>query len=1456
MLFVLQAKKIDPRLYAAFFISDKKQGLWNISVNEAESLMREPKRLRIDIFYDMLEKSKTKVTPKSQKSDKISRTDSDVSLSESLLDTLFSEGDRKKDDLDRSRNKSLDVSEVVTACLDNMAAKTGITKIQRQSHMDRWLQKAKSKTPEKNQLKVTVTVERIEKDKDKLKGKEKDTKTSESKKIKKFFSKETTYNPSPYSLRKSVRESQNLLSHQSEHDYSKYSECEDDISLKTFNVDTIQTAIEPVENICVIDKVESLNETVNEIIDKDDIKGEKEIVNKVQMIAADVQTASCRGENLSKGDTNLNEGIITENNAQNKVINKEVPKTYIAEPKEVKTNDITNIMIVVSNQPIGKDVVNATKIAEMTESLQAIDEQSINREIVLTEEAEHLENINRDFETTIKGHCSLKYLENNLEAKTSGKENTQISKTRSETEVLKEALLCDVSSEKMDVDENILENRVDAETNEYLHLDMLYDNLDNSNDMTKNRFVKVKNQDVIHESNEIMSVTLNEDAQINTTESANDLLPKTNDTDFVSQVIEKNELNSKTINEHTVSTISSKNLAQEHIKTKTAISTAEITSVDEDATDYESSNVTKENTFLAEIVKKDIESTVVKKPIEAEMSTDDKITDCESIITFCSDKNTINESVELDNFESMKKEEPNNLCDFDVKKGNDCLEGLVPKNAIVKHHEIVSTEKTNLHEVFTNDDHKQAEIGPKNIDKNCVLFDIEKSGKGVKDGTDIKENGYEDDCSEDDDDIEQPAYSPHCPQFEEKVNLITESLEIISYQNSDSATVPLNRIINDISTNQIPPHLANVKSTSTQADEKFKDLHEIKTEFESDNDSMSSELDNIALSQLGRAFKNKTLQNGSAKPSKGAARSKACNSDTELFPKRELRSRMSKSPSSSMKENGFHSSKDASPERVAKQEYDTISIISINSEDSNTSTSKRKVPKERQASAENMQNPEFLKYMELRQDSLIDEHPELTNEELVAYLYKTWQYEDSKKSDLMKTEDMESSHLVKGVISQELSQPKKKKTMKQRKIVDIVKVIGNEDFKPRERRKMIEPLYKEDFSDLEDEIEMFEIFKPKSKIKVEIVKAESSKVPIVHIPKLMLKPEYSKEATAEIKGDDVVGEIEEEYYDEEEAYFEQLTVPKPNVFKGVLREKVCEICENTSNLVKCKGCQGMFHVNCVSKKSEDEEVPMQSIRGRKKNKKKKGRTPKGSIDSNGVDSGSQSDEKSHDHNVLEELNVSDENVKEPELEPLVVDADNLEAQLEAKMKELVDSVNIEYESYSSDDGIDWDKAIAGQCEIVEIKVKSKPMNIDTDFSDFKCKNCLNHEVPICFVCKLVVSPKDKNVRRQKCQVAHCQKYYHISCLDQWPQTQFNSGEPSRNNKKINEHFEALTCPRHVCHTCVCDDPRGCKTRFSSDKLARCVRCPATYHSFTKCLPAGTKILTASHIICPRHYEHR
>ncbi|CAH2984920.1 unnamed protein product [Chilo suppressalis] len=483
-----------------------------------------------------------------------------------------------------------------------------------------------------------------------------------------------------------------------------------------------------------------------------------------------------------------------------------------------------------------------------------------------------------------------------------------------------------------------------------------------------------------------------------------------------------------------------------------------------------------------------------------------------------------------------------------------------------------------------------------------------------------------------------------------------------------------------------------------------------------------------------------------------------------------------------------------------KEEYDP-ETVSIDSEDSEVSLTKRKQRKNGKQLSKD--DPDFLKYVELRQDALIDENSELTHDEIVSYLFKTWLYEESVKSDIKKSDEIDQASLIKGLNPDTLQPKKVRKKTKADKELTVDVVIDDTIPKDKPKRKSSHPFYiEDDLSDSED-IEVFDIFKSKKKL----------------------------------PSDEVI-EVDEDVVDQVDLYFKQLTKPKPNVFKGLVREKVCGICERTSNLVKCKGCSSMFHVDCIKKEDEVKVEASPPVRGRKK-KKKLGRKPK-----NLDESGSHSDDKSQD--ISEENNVSIEDVTKQE--SYVVDAENFESVLEVKMKELIPMAG-DYYSYSNCDGIHWNGTIADKCNILLTP------KIETDYSDFKCNNCQIHDIPVCFVCKSAVS-KTGVKYRQRCQTAHCHKYYHMECLDHWPQTQFQAGELCKTGGKVDGRFEEFMCPIHVCHTCVSDDPRGCKTRFCGDKLARCVRCPATYHSFTKCLPAGSQILTASHIVCPRHYEQR
>ena len=133
----------------------------------------------------------------------------------------------------------------------------------------------------------------------------------------------------------------------------------------------------------------------------------------------------------------------------------------------------------------------------------------------------------------------------------------------------------------------------------------------------------------------------------------------------------------------------------------------------------------------------------------------------------------------------------------------------------------------------------------------------------------------------------------------------------------------------------------------------------------------------------------------------------------------------------------------------------------------------------------------------------------------------------------------------------------------------------------------------------------------------------------------------------------------------------------------------------------------------------------------------------------------------------------------------------------------------------------------------KLKEQQKKANGAIDEDNFKCFDCVSGVAPACFIC----GGRDRE--RVRCSTLICGKHYHRSCLDSWPQCHWQGDRP--------------TCPYHVCHTCVSDHPEDEYPRGVSEKLVRCIKCPTSYHSSSNCVPAGSTILTAMNIICPKHY---
>ncbi|XP_015183838.1 PREDICTED: histone-lysine N-methyltransferase NSD2 isoform X1 [Polistes dominula] len=206
--------------------------------------------------------------------------------------------------------------------------------------------------------------------------------------------------------------------------------------------------------------------------------------------------------------------------------------------------------------------------------------------------------------------------------------------------------------------------------------------------------------------------------------------------------------------------------------------------------------------------------------------------------------------------------------------------------------------------------------------------------------------------------------------------------------------------------------------------------------------------------------------------------------------------------------------------------------------------------------------------------------------------------------------------------------------------------------------------------------------------------------------------------------------------------------PRPyNLFKGMKAEKVCQICEKTGKLTRCRGpCYSYFHLSCVK---PGESSPEHSI-----------------------------DESTYSDKLFEDLR--------------------------------------EIKRSNTDDEENSDKAEEQEDE------------------SFKCIDCLSGVAPACFVCN------EREGDRIRCSVLACGKHYHTSCLRSWPQSRWQGGR--------------LNCPYHICHTCSSDNPQDSHSRAPNEKIAKCVRCPSSYHASISCLPAGSVILTGSQIVCPKHYK--
>ncbi|XP_024945454.1 histone-lysine N-methyltransferase NSD2 isoform X2 [Cephus cinctus] len=390
--------------------------------------------------------------------------------------------------------------------------------------------------------------------------------------------------------------------------------------------------------------------------------------------------------------------------------------------------------------------------------------------------------------------------------------------------------------------------------------------------------------------------------------------------------------------------------------------------------------------------------------------------------------------------------------------------------------------------------------------------------------------------------------------------------------------------------------------------------------------------------------------------------------------------------------------------------------ISINAETPPTPPSSHKdssdeaapVPKPKTKRRKKEPDGDFETYFERNRDMVEDEQPDATEAEIRRYLKKTW---DALNPLLRK---------------------KYQSSMKPRSSTPTDTLTENETdsqevVTPRENKRL----------------------KSKSE-KVSLVTSKAEK-----LSSMTSKAEKISLVVSKAEKLSAMGNKVDKNESEETSGTETVKKTRPyNLFKGTKLERVCQICEKTGKLTRCRGpCYSYFHLSCVKP-------------------------------------GESSPEHSMDGSIAED--------------------DVLNGKVETKENHVEDDDN---DSNDKGDG------------------KSDEQSEE---ETFKCIDCLSGVAPACFICN------ERETDRMRCSVFACGKHYHPACLKAWPQAHWQGGR--------------LSCPYHVCHTCSSDNPQDSHSRSTTEKLARCVRCPSSYHTSTSCIPAGSVILTGSQVICPKHLK--
>ncbi|XP_047737165.1 uncharacterized protein LOC108680821 isoform X3 [Hyalella azteca] len=193
--------------------------------------------------------------------------------------------------------------------------------------------------------------------------------------------------------------------------------------------------------------------------------------------------------------------------------------------------------------------------------------------------------------------------------------------------------------------------------------------------------------------------------------------------------------------------------------------------------------------------------------------------------------------------------------------------------------------------------------------------------------------------------------------------------------------------------------------------------------------------------------------------------------------------------------------------------------------------------------------------------------------------------------------------------------------------------------------------------------------------------------------------------------------------------------------------------------------------------------------------------------------------------IFPDTKETEENIKHEQISNLNPEAETGNVNEELNLAGNADDVVKESKPDVNTNKIDLDSSPEGISSILEADQKSQAKAENAE-QDSKPEDCAN-------------SSTEEEIHR--CSVVSCGKFYHLQCALRWPQVAhgWHSGKK-------------LVCPRHMCHMCAATAEDMGYPAAKTGSFTRCLRCPATYHTGTDCLAAGSGEISLGCHVCPRH----